>query len=114
MAVAAACFVVLFAVNPEAVSFMPRCPFKWLTGYDCPACGTQRALHRLFHLRFGEAFACNPFLIVSMPYLLTLVACNYFDSKGRLAALKRFCHHHRTAGVYLLLTMAWWILRNVV
>lgn len=113
LAGAAACMVLFFAVDPESAPFMPRCPFKWLTGYDCPACGVQRALHRLLHLRFGEAFACNPFLVVSMPYLLALVACKCFDGSGRMAALERFCHHHRTVGVYLLLMTAWWVLRNV-
>ena len=26
-----------------------KCTFKLLTGYDCPGCGSQRALHAMLH-----------------------------------------------------------------
>ena len=107
-------FGILFFVNPEASAFMPRCPFNWLTGLDCPACGTQRALHHLFHLQVREAFAYNPFLIISFPYLFALVLCQWFNDGGRFDALKRVCHHHVVVNVYLVLLVAWWILRNVL
>ena len=44
-----------YAVDPSHDVWLPRCPFHALTGWDCPACGGQRALHSLLHGRFGEA-----------------------------------------------------------
>lgn len=100
---------ILFRVNPESVSFMPRCLFHSLTGWDCPACGTQRALHQLLHFHFRKGFAYNPFLVISMPYLGLLVLCQWF----KLDRLKHVCHHPVLVNIYLLLLIAWWILRNI-
>lgn len=60
-------------------------PFHALTGWDCPACGGQRALHSLLHGRFGEALRFNPFLVVAVPYLLA-VAWTSLDDGRRPAA----------------------------
>lgn len=103
----------LFCVNPEHAPFMPRCVFHWLTGWDCPACGSQRALHQLLHLHVREAFAYNPFLLISLPYLGALAACRWFNDGGRLDRLQRVCHHPATVHTYLILLVAWWIVRNV-
>jgi hypothetical protein len=104
---------ILFGVNPESVSFMPRCLFHSLTGWDCPACGTQRALHQLLHLHLREGFAYNPFLVISMPYLSLLVLCQWFNIDGKLDRLKRVCHHPVLVNIYLLLLIVWWIFRNI-
>ncbi|MFD1140618.1 DUF2752 domain-containing protein [Larkinella insperata] len=56
--------------NPAQVSFFPPCPFKLLTGLECPGCGSQRCLHQLLHGRVGQAFSYNPLLVLSLPYLL--------------------------------------------
>lgn len=105
-------FGVYYCIDPGQ-SFMPRCPFKLLTGLDCPACGNQRALHHLFHLRWGEAFRMNPFLFLSLPYVGALIVCQWFDPHGRLHRLRVFCHNRRTVLVYLGLLLAWWVVRNI-
>jgi hypothetical protein len=38
----------------------PVCLFKAMTGLPCPACGSTRAVGRLFALDLGGAFAMNP------------------------------------------------------
>lgn len=50
------------------------CPFRTLTGLNCPACGNQRALYALLHGRLREAIAYNPYSIVLSLYLLGLVS----------------------------------------
>ena len=107
-------FGVLYAVGPEREPFMPRCLFHWLTGLDCPACGSQRALHQLFHLHVREALAYNPFLVVSLPYLGALALCRWFNDGGRLDRLKSMCHHPAVIRLYLVLLIAWWVARNLV
>lgn len=55
---------VLYTFAPAAYRFYPRCVFKAATGFDCPGCGTTRALHHLLHGRIEEAFHFNPMLFV--------------------------------------------------
>lgn len=57
---AAACIlvavvVIYFFVDPASTTLAPRCHFKALTGFDCPGCGFQRALHAALHGDFATA-----------------------------------------------------------
>ncbi|HIZ27341.1 MAG TPA: DUF2752 domain-containing protein [Candidatus Barnesiella merdipullorum] len=104
---------IYFMIDPESVSFMPRCVFHWCTGLDCPACGTQRAMHQLLHGHLREAFAYNPFLLISLPYLGGLILCRWFNNKGWFDGLKRVCYHPVMVNIYLILLVAWWIGRNI-
>ncbi|WP_405369662.1 DUF2752 domain-containing protein [Nonlabens sp. Asnod2-A12] len=54
--------------NPEQVGFYPQCPSKYVTGYDCPGCGSQRAVHSLLNGDFKKAFNYNPLLFVLLPF----------------------------------------------
>jgi hypothetical protein len=40
------------------------CPFHRLTGWYCPGCGGQRALHELLHGHFTAALRLNPFAVL--------------------------------------------------
>ena len=104
---------ILFWMNPESVPFMPRCLFHLFTGWDCPACGTQRALHQLLHGHLREAFGYNPFLLISIPYLGALTLCHWFNADGRFDRMKKVCHHPVLVNIYLFLLVAWWIGRNI-
>jgi hypothetical protein len=54
--------------DPHGHGFMfPGCPFKLLTGFNCPACGGLRMTHDLLHLDFGAAVVDNVFLLVGLP-----------------------------------------------
>lgn len=84
-----------------------------LTGYQCPACGVQRAVHQLAHFHFVEAFCYNPFLVVSVPYGLILIWVTWIVPQNRYVVLRTFCYHPVTVKVYIALMLIWWILRNV-
>ena len=49
--------IVLYNLNPVQYWFMPKCPFKLLTGLNCPGCGIQRALYAMLHGKFAEAIS---------------------------------------------------------
>jgi hypothetical protein len=106
--------VVLFLVNPENTVWFPKCMFYHLTGLQCPACGTQRAIHQLMHLHFASAFRYNPFLLISLPYLLALFTVKCFAPENKLQRLRNFCHHSTTVIVYLILIILWWGIRNII
>ena len=40
---------IYFALDPSRSDLFPRCVFLSLTGYKCPGCGSQRAIHALLH-----------------------------------------------------------------
>jgi hypothetical protein len=50
-------------------SVYPGCPFKLLTGWNCPACGGLRMTHDLLHGDLAAAVADNVFLLVGLPLL---------------------------------------------
>lgn len=50
-------------------SVFPPCPFKLLTGWNCPGCGGLRMVHDLLHLDLSAAVTDNVFLLVGLPLL---------------------------------------------
>jgi|SRR6185312_4159823 len=59
----------LFIFEPGRSGFFPLCPFRTLTGFQCPGCGSTRALHQLLHGNVLAAFELNPLLIIFLPVL---------------------------------------------
>lgn len=66
--IAGAAYLYLF--EPGRSGFFPLCPFRLLTGLQCPGCGTTRALHEIVHGHFGAAFMLNPLLLIASPFLI--------------------------------------------
>jgi hypothetical protein len=60
-----------FWFDPGQASFFPPCPFRLLTGLECPGCGSQRCLHQLAHGNIRQAYLYNPLMVLSLPYVLT-------------------------------------------
>lgn len=56
--------------DPHRPGFLfPGCPFKALTGLDCPACGGLRMTHDLLNGDLAAAVIDNVFLLVALPAL---------------------------------------------
>ncbi|MDE5695102.1 MAG: DUF2752 domain-containing protein [Alistipes sp.] len=101
---------VYYFVDPAGAVWMPKCPFRLLTGLDCPACGSQRALHAFLHGHWAEAWRCNPFLAVSLPYLFLV---GYTTFRTPVRGWLRFVQHPRVVRAYVVLIVLWWIFRNL-
>ena len=91
----------LYLYNPQDIPIFPRCPFYALTGYKCPGCGTLRAIHALLHFRVAVAFKLNPFLFFSIPVIVGMLA------------FRRFAFSATLGKCILVVTIGYWILRNV-
>lgn len=50
-------------------ALFPACPFKLLTGWNCPACGGLRMTHDLLHADLPAAVVDNVFLLIGLPAL---------------------------------------------
>ena len=92
---------------------MPRCPSKLITGYDCPGCGTQRALHALLHGDIAGAWRFNPYLFFAVPFLATVI-WGSIDSLPLSEKMRKITHNKWVAYGYIEAFIAWWIVRNII
>ncbi|WP_245830405.1 DUF2752 domain-containing protein [Mycobacterium numidiamassiliense] len=61
-------------VNPhDPHSAYPLCPFKWLTGWNCPLCGGLRMTHDLLHADLPASINDNVFALIGLPVLAAWV-----------------------------------------
>lgn len=107
-------FIVFYFYNPSSgISVFPSCPFKTLSGYNCPGCGSQRAIHQLLHGNLVEAFYLNPLLVLSIPiilYGLGTRAYNYlFDTSHRV----EFFYSKLFIYSYFGIAIVYWVVRNL-
>lgn len=98
--------------SPESTSWYPKCPFFFVTGYQCPSCGGQRMLYAFCHANFRKAIEYNPFLsCLTLPYLSAIVISKLFlQKKNRLYII---LSHHYTILLYFVVFIGWWIIRNI-
>ena len=105
--------VVLYVFDPSEYVLMPKCPFKMLTGLDCPGCGFQRAMHALLHGHVAEAIRFNVFLVVAVPYLLALLVANFLCSTDRKTKMLSVLESRTAIWIYVVLYVTWMVIRNV-
>jgi len=103
---------VLRAFNPATTWFYPPCPFRALTGYLCPGCGTLRALHELLNGHLAAAFRLNPLMMLLMPYVGYSGASSALEIVFGRPLPQVFI---RPAYIWLVLAiiLLYWILRNI-
>lgn len=102
---------IYYIINPTESEWIPKCAFKQLTGYECPSCGSQRAIHKLLHGDIRNAFMLNPFAFISALYLLTIIYTTVSESQIA-EKIKKYILHKYTIYAYLTLLFAWWFIRN--
>lgn len=102
---------VYFYFDPTDSVFFPRCPFLAVTGYQCPGCGSQRAIHALLHGDIAAAWHYNCILLLFAPLVLALLVSEFTRTK-----YPRFYSRINSAfviwGCFIVL-MLWWLLRNI-
>lgn len=107
--------VVFYAtIDPTKHFWIPQCPFRLLTGWSCPACGVQRALHALLNGRFAEALSYNYLFIFSIPYVTVLIVAEGLKLLGRGERFIRAVNHPVLARVYVVLFVVWGVVRNIL
>ena len=98
-----------YALEPSSGS-LPSCLLLRLTGFRCPGCGTQRAVHALLHGDVVGGIAYNYSLLATIPILALYVGDALWG--GKASRLRAFLHHPFTILSLVLMLLAWWILRN--
>jgi hypothetical protein len=59
------------------------CPFKYLTGIDCPGCGFQRSVLALIQGQLRESFVLYPPAIPLLLFFVYCIAGNYFKTLNK-------------------------------
>lgn len=111
--IAVAVIIVYYRFDPTASRWMPRCPSKLITGYDCPGCGSQRMLHALLHGDIAAAWRFNPFILLSLPFLIMAIWGNFSSLPGA-TRMRAIAHSPYMVWAYVVAFFGWWILRNLL
>lgn len=106
--------MVLFSYNVEDERYFLPCIFYQLTGYQCPGCGTQRAIHSLLHFKIKQSFLYNPILVIAIPLIILLIYLEQFKGKNRFPKLYKALSGKIFIVVSLIFIVIYWILRNLV
>lgn len=103
--------VFLYVLEPGKSALFPVCPFRALTGFTCPGCGSTRGMHQLLHGNLGAAFEFNPLLLLALPFLLyALLHYSY------TVLTDRPIRHNTLAAKYIYtifgVVLFFWVFRN--
>lgn len=107
--IAAIC--IYFYFDPADSVFFPRCPFLSVTGFQCPGCGSQRAIHSLLHGDISAAWHYNCMLILFAP-LIALLLFAEFTRNSYPRLYTRINSAPVIWGSFIVLFL-WGIVRNI-
>lgn len=103
--------IIYYAVDPASSDAFPQCVFLSLTGYKCPGCGGQRAVHALLNGDVAGAFRYNALLMIAVPWI---ALCLFVESRRtRNPRLYARLNPERLMLILLALMILWWVLRNI-
>lgn len=104
--------MILRNYNPATVAIYPPSPFRVITGFYCPGCGTLRSLHQLLHGHWLKALDLNPLMIIALPFLT--YSYIVFSVRVLLHQVLPFPFiKSRWIWGMLKLILVYWILRNL-
>lgn len=104
--------VLFFVLDPAEHILFPRCIFYSLSGYYCPGCGSQRAIHSLLHLNIPGVVQ-NNFLF--LPAVLA-IAYHFLHSvlnRWLNWRLPNIFYMKNTPWVIFGIILLFWLLRNL-
>jgi hypothetical protein len=88
------------------------CPFRSLTGLDCPLCGATRAAHHLFRGDLVAAADLNVLFLVLAPALLAFA---FVVARRALGGppIEPVAFGRRAAWTLVGVVVAFWVVRNL-
>lgn len=104
---------VYFIYDPSVSGIIrfPKCPFLVLTGYKCPGCGSQRAIHALLNLNFADVVKYNAMFVPAIPYLILLVIGVW--KRDEYPEFHNRLNSYGSCVVVFIIIIGWWVLRNI-
>lgn len=103
----------LYFADPTDSAYPIKCVFNLLTGWQCPACGAQRALHTLLHGQFSAAWQLNPYLLCLLPYFGALILTECFLEGRRRQQWRAVLEGKPAIAICFIAAIGWTIARNL-
>lgn len=105
--------VLFFVLDPAEHSLFPRCIFYSLSGYYCPGCGSQRAIHSLLHLNIAGVVQNNflflPAVLAIVYHYLHPILNRWFNWR-----LPNIFYLKNTPWIIFGIILLFWVLRNLL
>ncbi|MFA5713831.1 MAG: DUF2752 domain-containing protein [Bacteroidales bacterium] len=100
--------------NPLLYNLFPNCFFKEITGFKCPGCGAQSAIHSLLNFNLYGALQHNPLFVTALPYIVMgILLDNLKPLSARAQKLRRVLYGKFAITTLALIVAAFWIVRNL-
>ena len=98
--------------DPPVFEYLPPCPFRYVTGFHCPGCGSSRASYYLMHGDLARALASNPLMVLSLPFLAYhAIAVQVYRFTGR--AWPGLLVSGTWMRIILGIILVYWVARNI-
>lgn len=104
--------ILFFILNPAEHPIFPRCIFNSVTGYYCPGCGSQRAIHSLLHLDFAGVVSYNFLFLPASLLILYHYTFPVLNKKFNLK-LPNVFYFRSTPWIIFGVVIVFFILRNL-
>lgn len=104
--------ILFFVLDPSKNAIFPKCMFHSITGYYCPGCGSQRAIHSLLHLNIAGVVHYN---FLFLPAMLLIIYHYLHPILNRIFhwKLPNLFYFKYTPLIILGVVIVFWILRNI-
>ncbi|MGL4328243.1 MAG: DUF2752 domain-containing protein [Tannerellaceae bacterium] len=103
-----------YLFNPAEQLLFPKCPFLLLTGWQCPGCGSQRAIHDLLHFQIMDALRMNFLVVLAIPYIMLALYCEWMRTKSvRIERIYRLLYGSKASMTIAILFILFMIIRNI-
>lgn len=102
-----------FYFDPAFNRFFPPCPFFALTGFYCPGCGSQRAVHDLLHGNFFQAADHNLLFMLFIPLMIFAAIVGLNNSFRRKKLTQGIFNSAVFSKIVLVLVLLFWGIRNI-
>jgi hypothetical protein len=106
--------IILYNFDPTHYFWIPKCPFKLITGLQCPGCGGQRAVFSMLHGHFAEALSYNYWLVFAGPYAFLFIVKRFVLAGAAKEKLGAIIENKYIVWLYIITFVIWMILRNIL
>lgn len=102
---------VAVGLSTDGASYLPGCPFRALTGLDCPGCGMTRAARQVLRGHPLAAADFNLLMVLCLPLVAYAYVAWLSTALGRPLPLRQV--GGRAAVVLLTVLVAFSVIRNL-
>lgn len=104
--------ILFYVLDPAKHAVFPKCLLYSASGFYCPGCGSQRALHSLLHFDLAAVVRYN---VLFLPAALLVLYHYLHPLVNRVLRLKlpNILYLKNTPWVILAVVLMFWIARNL-